>query len=118
MSNYTIKCFSKGGEYVTFQELDGEICVLWKVSQDEEKWATPPSYQYSRNWHDFLFNLIYSSMPESGIVTIDYLLMFHLKNRGWPAYDFIDFMKKDIYYLSLLLYLKSLGYYFTIQYSL
>lgn len=116
MAEYTIRCFSKGGDDIKFQDLDYEICELWGVAQNKEQWATPPNIHYSKNWHDFIFTLIYYSMPESGIATIDHLLQFYLKDKKTMSYEFMNYIKDDLFYISLLLYLKNRKLFFTIQY--
>ncbi len=113
---YIIKCFSHKGEEIDFKDLDKDVCSLWNIPLETEKWATPVGMPYAHNWHERIVTLIYFSMPESGIATIDHLIQFHLKEKG--EIGLMEYFSKDKYFMSLLLYLIKRKIFFTIQYYL
>lgn len=120
---FQIKCFSKERDEICLQSLDHEICSLWHVEPNVggllDDWATPPPRDncLMESWHEFLATLIYFSMEKSGEVSASYLLEFYLHDKS-SCPQFIEYIKYDIYYLSLLMYLTSRRMYFTVQYSL
>lgn len=114
---FTVKCFRKDGEVLSFLELDKDICNLWHVPFHEKNWATPPSCPYTQNWHEFIFILICFSMPESGVATVDHLIWFYIDNNSPLDSKFLEWVKEEIYFISLLLYLKKREVFFTIQYE-
>ena len=59
---YIIKCFSHKGEEIDFKDLDKDVCSLWNIPLETEKWATPVGMPYAHNWHERIVTLIYFSL--------------------------------------------------------
>lgn len=51
---FNVEFRDKEDRVVEWNQLDKEVCDLWGVAQDADKWATPPEKEYRNNWHEFL----------------------------------------------------------------
>lgn len=51
---FNVEFRDKEDNVLEWNLLDKEVCDLWGVEQDADKWATPPEKEYSQNWHEFL----------------------------------------------------------------
>ena len=50
---FNVEFQDKEGKTIEWERLDREVCELWGVELDADKWATPPGKEYRHNWHEF-----------------------------------------------------------------
>lgn len=52
---FNVEFRDKDDNFITWEQLDKEVCELWGIEQDEEHWAKPPGKDRHRDtWNEFL----------------------------------------------------------------
>lgn len=50
--SFNVEFQDRKGNTIDFNRLDEEVCELWGIVRDDNRWATPPGKQYDNNWHE------------------------------------------------------------------
>lgn len=96
---FNVEFRDKDDKVIEWNQLDNEVCELWHVESDADKWATPPGKEYSNNWHEFLGRsiMLTRSFRDTGTFMPSDLLQGLCCLGGlYPDLDRIDKYKYEI----------------------
>lgn len=51
---FKVEFRDKDDSIIDWAQLDKEVCKLWGIAPDPDRWATPPGKDVTHNWHEFL----------------------------------------------------------------
>lgn len=112
---FNVEIRDKDNNVVDYVRMDYEVCKLWGVETDNDKWAVPPGKSYDDNWNEFLglAVMLYRAFRETGTFTVGDLLQ-GLCNYGAEWEPILENIEHNKYEIMLLHYWAQQEYKFIV----
>lgn len=107
---FNVEFQDKDGAIIDWPQLDKEVCELWGIEPDSERWTVPPGKEDRHNWHEFLGRavMLTRAYKETGtFMPTDLILGLCSYGGLYPMLDRIELYK---YELQLILDWTRKGY--------